>query len=339
MKEEVLYLGDFNLSSGEVVGDTKAFYSLYGEAAEDGSNVVWVIHALTANSRVDQWWSGIVGEAAWIDTTEYAVICVNNLGSCYGSTGPSHCREEQKYVAFPEFTIGDMAHFLDEVRLNLGWSRIHTVIGGSMGGQIALEWLVARPEVFNSAVLLATNASHSSWGRACNESQRMAIESDPDFTSGEASNGLKAARAMAMLSYRNYNTYKRLQDDPDGERPLTYQRYQGAKLANRFNAWSYYRLSQAMDSHDLGKSVHLQTEQALERIRIPVLIIGIKGDLLFPVEEQRYLYEHIPASHMHLIDSIYGHDGFLTETESIGPLLGKFLQSNSTRRLKEYSEL
>jgi homoserine O-acetyltransferase len=200
-------------------------------------------------------------------------------------------------------------------------------IGGSMGGQQLIAWACLQPNLFKFLVPIATNAFHSPWGKAFNASQRMCIEADPSWKekSPEAGMaGLKVARSVALISYRHYDTYGKTQEDLDktieNTRSESYQKYQGEKLAKRFNALSYYMLSKSMDSHHLGRGV-LEAEEMLERINATTLVIGISSDLLFPVSEQQFLAKHIPGAALEVIASIYGHDGFLIEHKKLSELL------------------
>lgn len=189
------------------------------------------------------------------------------------------------------------------------------------GGQQALEWAIMKPELIDHLILVATNAVHSSWGIAFNESQRMSIEVDPTWPESNSQagiNGMKAARATALISYRNYETYQitqaRQENSMGGNlRAVSYQRYQGDKLAKRFNAFSYYRLSTMMDSQDVGRN-RGGVVAALKSIQSKTLVIGIKSDALFPIVEQEFLAKHIPDASFQVIDSLYGHDGFLIES-------------------------
>lgn len=177
------------------------------------------------------------------------------------------------------------------------------------------------PNLFEQLILVATNAVHSPWGIAFNESQRMSIEVDPTWKESNPEAGLegmKAARATALISYRNYETYHITQTRSDNSlgsnlRAISYQRYQGEKLAKRFNAYSYYRLSEMMDSQDVGRN-RGGVIAALKQIKAKTLVIGIKSDALFPIVEQEFLAKHIPDASYQVIDSLYGHDGFLIES-------------------------
>ncbi len=290
-------------------------------------------HALTANSDVFDWWAGLFGPEAPFNPDDYYIVCANILGSCYGTTGPlSENPEtgEPYFHDFPLVTVRDMVAAPEALRNHLSIKKIHLLLGGSLGGQQALEWAILQPNIIENLALIATNARHSAWGIAFNEAQRMAVEADGTWhcrfaQAGDA--GMRAARATALLSYRNYSTYAEAQTDADpvleNYKAQTYQKYQGEKLSRRFNAFSYYRLSQAMDSHHVGRGRgHVET--VLENLRVPALVVGISTDVLFPVSEQAFLARHIPGAVYREIHSEYGHDGFLIETGKLGSLLHEF---------------
>ncbi len=324
-------------------------YTTAGTLNPEKDNVIWICHALTANADPTEWWPGLVGTGKLFDPAVHFIVCANMLGSHYGSTGPlseNPATGEPYYHQFPEVTIRDMVGSLDLLRVELGIHRIHTCIGGSMGGQQALEWAIVQPQLIENLVLIATNAQHSAWGIAFNEAQRMAIEVDstwPERSPYAGLNGMKAARATALLSYRNYETYLKTQTSYEPERTdnypaSSYQRYQGEKLARRFNAFSYWILSKAMDSHHAGRGRGSVTA-ALQGIKSRTLVIGIASDVLFPVEEQRLLAAYIPDAHYEELESLYGHDGFLIECDQITAHYQTFLKASfpiTTRRDVEF---
>jgi homoserine O-acetyltransferase len=320
------YTEAFALESGAVLQGFYLAYHTFGQLNAAGDNAVWVFHALTANSDPTAWWPGLVGPGKLLDPADYFIVCVNMPGSCYGSIGPLEVAGEGGlYQDFPLFTIHDMVRAYQPLRDALGIRRIRVGIGGSMGGQQLLEWAVTEPGAFEFIVPIATNAWHSAWGKAFNESQRWCIEADVSWgtRSPEAGmDGMKVARSVALLSYRHYETYALFQSDEGaagltGYKAASYQRYQGEKLALRFNAFSYYRLSQSMDSHHVGRHLSMTAVEALRRITARTLVIGLRSDILFPVSEQQYLAAHIPEAKFVEIDSAYGHDGFLLEAEAI----------------------
>ncbi|MCD6068376.1 MAG: homoserine O-acetyltransferase [Bacteroidetes bacterium] len=325
----------FHLEGGGILPSFEIAYHTYGTLNTERSNVIWVCHALTANSDVLDWWKGLFGENNLFDPKDYFIVCANNLGSCYGTTGPLSVNEDigqPWYAYFPEVTIRDMVNAHEVLRVHLGIEKINTIIGGSQGGQQVLEWNILQPELFENTIVVATNAKHSAWGIAFNEAQRLAIKADRTYYANlpdGGSKGLQAARAIALLSYRGYETFTGTQTEKDNEKTgdykaSSYQRHQGQKLVKRFNAYSYVILSQAMDSHNVGRN-RGSLEKALEQITARTLVIGIKNDLLFPVSEQWLLTEQILNAEFAAIDSFYGHDGFLIETEKLTNIIASFL--------------
>ncbi|MFL5731126.1 MAG: homoserine O-acetyltransferase, partial [Cytophagaceae bacterium] len=260
----LIHKNPFLFESGRSISSLSIAYSVYGNMNPAKDNVIWVCHALTANSEAITWWDGLIGEGKLYDTSKYYVVCANIIGSCYGTSGPLEVNPETGrpyYLSFPQFTIRDLVAAHEILRKHLGIEKIHTCIGGSLGGQQAMEWAIINPDLIENLVLLATNAFHSPWGIAFNEAQRMALQADPtwDRDSADAGQaGMAAARAVALLSYRNYHTYQHSQSEESCEKTdhfkaSSYQNYQGEKLVKRFNAHSYWYLSKAMDSHHVGR--------------------------------------------------------------------------------------
>lgn len=322
------------LESGAVLPAFTLAYHTYGSLNAEGNNVIWICHALTANSDAQTWWPGLIGDGLLFDTAKYFVVCANILGSCYGSTGPlskNPNTDSNYYGDFPLITIRDLVKGHKLLKNHLQINQIELLIGASLGGQQALEWAIDEPNSIQKLVLIATNAKHSAWGIAFNEAQRMAIKADVTFglpNDKAGSEGLKAARATAMLSYRSYASYLNSQNDAehkiDGFKSSSYQQYQGFKLSERFNAYSYWTLSKAMDSHHVGRNRN-SIENALQKVKAQTVVLGIVSDQLFPTVEQEFLASTIPNAQLHLIDSIYGHDGFLIETEQISKILHPFI--------------
>lgn len=327
----------FQLESGQQLDRFTIAYTTHGKLNEQRDNVVWVCHALTGNANPLEWWGELVRPGSLIDPQKHFIVCANMLGSCYGSTGADDypADQQQSYgLEFPLITTRDMAHAHERLREHLNIQQIYMGIGGSMGGQQLLEWAIIQPKIFNHLCLLATNAKHSPWGIAFNEAQRMALKSDKSFGTNEKDAGragLASARAIAMLSYRHYNTYGKSQQESeenkiDDFKASSYQRYQGEKLWQRFSPLAYWTLSKAMDSHNIARG-RGSVKKALAQITAKTLVIGINTDVLFPKSEQVELATYIPLAHLEIINSHYGHDGFLTETEKISSLLKRFLNN------------
>lgn len=330
----------FKLECGEALPSLVISYHTYGQLNSEGNNVVWICHALTANSEVASWWGGLVGPQKLFDTDKYFVVCANIIGSCYGTTGPLSINQrtgKPYYSEFPLITIRDMvnAHIMLCSALNI--KKIDAMVGASMGGYQALEWCIMQPAMVRRVILIATAARETAWGIAIHTAQRMAIEADGTWgTLNDKSGveGLKAARAIGMLTYRSYHMYKQLQTDTDMDKwenfkASSYLIYQGNKLANRFNAYSYWILTRSMDSHNVARGRSNSVEAVLQRIQQSALIIGISSDLLCPVEEQRFIATHIPGATLLEIDSNFGHDGFLTETKQISDYSSQWLNESA----------
>ena len=325
------YPSDFTLETGGSLPGFQLKYTTLGKLNEDRDNVVWICHALTGNSDFTDWWGGLFTSDGPFDPSKFFIICANMPGGCYGSTGPLSTNPQTGtpyYHNFPVLTNRDVVNAFDLLRKELGIRKVHTLIGGSLGGQQVLEWAIHQPDAFENIIPIACNASHSPWGIAFNEAQRMAIEADQTWKENDpraGSEGLKAARAIGMISYRHYDTFGETQSDKTNEktdefRASTYQRYQGDKLTNRFNAFTYWRLSKMMDSHNVGRN-RASIEKALHTIRAKALVIGIESDILFPLQEQKFLAQQIPRAVFSVMHSIYGHDGFLVEFDQLKKII------------------
>ncbi len=332
----------FTTESGEQIKGLEIAYHTWGNLNEAKDNVIWICHALTANSDAADWWPGMVGPGLCFDTDRYFVICANVLGSCYGTTGPLSINPDtgkQWLHTFPEITIRDVVRVNDLLREYLGIRHIHMVTGGSIGGFQSMEWAIIKPELFSHIVLIACSAKASPWVIAFNESQRLALMADCSFAEGyrkrsnddyhaketDGSEGLKAARSMALISYRASEAYNHTQSETTDEkltdyRASSYQQYQGEKLVKRFNAYSYYILTRFIDSHNIYRgrsSIH----ELLGAIKARTLVVGITTDILYPVSEQKHLASIFPNASYKEIYSDFGHDGFLIETDQLTELI------------------
>jgi homoserine O-acetyltransferase len=338
MTQEIFHSQEpLTLESGEILSRFQLAYTTYGQLNPEKSNVIWVVHALTGDSKAAEWWSGLIGEDKFFDPGNHYIICANLLGSNYGSTNPFSINPETGeayYYDFPQVTSRDLAASLEVLRIQLGLEKIHTLIGGSLGGQVALEWAVTLGQKLKNAVILASTAKASPWVIGFNETQRMAIESDCTWGNRDeeaGKKGLETARAIAMLSYRSPADLRIKQSDKedklDGFRSSSYLRYQGQKLANRFNALSYWALTKAMDSHDLGRN-RGGVEPALAQIEARVLAIGVNSDILFLPQESQFISQKVKRGTYKEIDSTAGHDAFLIEFEQLAYILKSFYLEN-----------
>lgn len=326
----------FELELGGKIQNLTIAYDTYGTLAEGGGNAVWVCHALTANSDVADWWPHTVEKGAFLDPEKCFTVCANIIGSCYGSTGPlsvNPATGKPYYGDFPRLTIRDMARAHSLLADHLGLRRIHALVGSSVGGFQAVEWIAAEPRRFGRLVLIATDVKASPWSIAIDETQRMAIRADatwgePRADAGAA--GLAAARAIGLLSYRGGEGYNLTQQDPesdtlpDDHRACTYQRHQGDKLVKRFNAYSYMTILDAFDTHDVGRG-RGGVDAALRRICCPTMVVGLTTDIIFTPAEQREIARRIPGAVYREISSPLGHDGFLVEHGQLNAILNDFL--------------
>ncbi len=327
----------FELECGAVLPELVIAYHTFGERRDD--NIMWVCHALTANSDVSDWWPGTVEEGRFLDPAKYFTVCANILGSPYGTTGPMSVNPstgERWYGDFPFVTMRDMARANLLLADHLGISRVRAVVGGSIGGFQAMEMELLRPGFAERLILAVCSAKTTPWDIALNESHRMAIRADRTF--GErrqdaAQKGLAAARSIALLSYRGSLAYNATQEDPDDSlkrdtyRAATYQQYQGKKFIKRFDVYSYWTITEAFDSHDVGRG-RGGCEAALSTIGCPAMVIGITSDIIIPITEQNFLYRHIPGAEIRLMNSDFGHDGFLVESEKLNAIITPFIEEN-----------
>lgn len=338
------YNGQLKLESGKHLNDFQLQYSTYGKLSDNKDNIIWVCHALTGSSNFLEWWDGLFGAGKLFDPDKHFIICANTLGGCYGSTGPLSIDPQRKtpyFHKFPQVTNRDLINAFDLLRTDLGLPKINTLIGGSLGGQHALEWAITHPDLIENLIVIASNAQHSPWGIAFNESQRMAIQQDitwPLSIPTAGLNGMKTARSIALLSYRCYQTYQNTQSETDDEKldnykASSYQAYQGEKLTKRFNAFSYWILSKAMDSQNIGRG-RGGIEKALAAIKANTLTVGISTDVLFPPEEQKYIASKVEGAVYSEINSIYGHDGFLIECDTLSEIIQNFYNHNK-KKLKK----
>ncbi|WP_293945203.1 MULTISPECIES: homoserine O-acetyltransferase family protein [unclassified Sphingobacterium] len=331
----------FVFENGRELVNLQISYEVFGKLNADRSNVVWVCHALTANANVLDWWPGLFGTDELFNPNDYYIVCANVIGSAYGSSNPlsiNPATGQPYYLSFPEFTVKDLVNAHQLLAAHLDINQIEVLIGGSLGGQQALEWAASKTIAINQLIVVGTNAVHSPWGIAFNESQRLAITADRTFYANHpdgGAKGLKVARSIALLSYRNYTTYDHTQRDNDGNKvndykAASYQNYQGEKLVKRYNAYSYFYLTKAMDSHNLARG-RASLEAALAGINCSTLVLGINTDMLFPADEQKFIAQHIPNASYQEIESTYGHDGFLIETKKLTAIIHNFLENK-----KEY---
>ena len=325
------------LESGAVLAEVDITYDTFGTLNEAKDNVIWVCHALTANSDVADWWPHTVEEGRFLDPTRYFIVCANFLGSHYGTTSPLSVNPttgEKYYYDFPQITVRDMVKCHQLLAKHLGIERVKLLIGSSIGGFQCMEWAISEPKFMESVALIATTTCTEPWAAAFNESQRMAIRTDKtwgELRDDAGIDGMAVARSIALISYRGGAAYNATQQDENPteasftRRAHSYQQYQGEKLRRRFNAMSYYRLSEAVDSHNIARG-RGSIAEALAKIEARALVVAISSDILFPPEAHVPMREHIRDVEYHLIESEFGHDGFLVEHEKLNTIIQNFLR-------------
>jgi homoserine O-acetyltransferase len=353
-------IGSFDFEAGATIPDVRIAYETLGTLSPNRDNAVLVLHALTGDSHLvghagpghptDGWWSGIVGPGLAIDTNRWFVVSPNMLGGCQGSTGPASLGPDgtEWGASFPYTSVTDQVRAQVAFSDAIGISRWAAVIGGSMGGMHAIEWGVAQPERVDRLAVIAAPARSSADQIALNSVQVEAIHIDPRFAGGDyydaadgegPHRGLALARRMALLNYRSRSELNgRFERSwQSGISPLgrdgrfaveSYLDFHGNKFTRRFDANSYITLVQAMNSHDVGRG-RGGIPQALSRVTMPTLVIGITSDRLFPVEDQALIARLVPGcidgDEAVLLDSPFGHDGFLIENDAVGSELARIL--------------
>jgi homoserine O-acetyltransferase len=346
--------GGFALEGGGLLPEITVAYETWGTPNAERSNGVLVLHALTGDSHAagpvapghatSGWWDGLIGPGAAIDTDRYFVVCPNVLGGCQGTTGPSSRGPDGAHYGsqFPLITIRDQVGVEVALADQLGIARWACVIGGSMGGMRVLEWCVGHPERVRRAVVLAVGAAATADQIALCSLQIRAIRQDAAFAGGDyygtgarPVDGLAIARGIGQVSYRTAAEFEsrfgrqvQAEEDPlKGGRYAveSYLQHHGDKLAERFDANSYVVLSEAMNHHDVGRG-RGGIERALGLVRAEVTVAGIGSDRLYPLGLQHELGRLLPGGRpVTVVESRFGHDGFLLEIEQIGEIVATCL--------------
>lgn len=340
----VVDIGSLTLESGAVIDDVSIAVQRWGELSPERDNVVMVLHALTGDSNIHGWWDGIAGPGKPIDTDRWCAVATNVLGGCRGSTGPSSPARDGKAWGsrFPTITVRDQVNADVAVLAALGVTEVAAVVGGSMGGARALEWMVGYPDRVRAGLLLAIGARATADQIGTQSTQIAAIEADPDWQGGDyhgtgrsPATGLQLARRFAHLTYRGeVELDTRFGNEAQGgEDPLaggryavqSYLEHQGTKLIRRFDAGSYVALTDALSTHDVGRG-RGGVAAALRSCPVPAVVGGITSDRLYPLRLQSELADLLPGSTgLRVVESVYGHDGFLLETEAVGELIRQTL--------------
>ncbi|MGV0635786.1 homoserine O-acetyltransferase [Mycolicibacillus trivialis] len=360
----VVDIGSLRLESGAVLDDVSIAVQRWGELSPARDNVVMVLHALTGDSHVTGpagpghptagWWDDVVGSGAPIDTDRWCVVATNALGGCRGSTGPaSLARDGEPWGArFPATTIRDQVAADLAALAALGITEVAAVIGGSMGGARALEWMVGHPDTVSAGLLLAVGARATADQIGTQSTQVAAIKADPNWQGGDYHGtgrtpdaGLDIARRIAHLTYRGeaelderFGNDRQGNEDPaHGGRYAvqSYLEHQGGKLVARFDAGSYVALTDALSSHDIGRG-RGGVAAALRGCPVPAVVGGITSDRLYPLRLQQELADLLPGCDgLDVLDSDRGHDSFLLETEAVGGLIRRTLALAERRGVRQ----
>lgn len=357
-------VGPLALEAGGRLDDVRVAFETWGELSPAGDNAVLVLHALTGDSHVagergpghptPGWWDGAIGPGRPIDTDRYFVVAPNVLGGCQGTTGPAsaHPVDGRPYGSrFPFLTIRDQVAAEAALADHLGIERWALVVGGSMGGMRVLEWAVGHPGRVARVLALATCAAATGDQIAWCAPQLAAIRSDPGWADGDYYDaapgqgphvGLGIARRVAQVTYRSGNEINlRFGRTPQhGENPIggdgryaieSYLDHHADKLVSRFDANSYLVLTEAMNSHDVGRG-RGGVAAALARVTARTVVAAVDSDRLYPVELSAQVAAGIPgAEPLRVLHSPYGHDGFLIEAEEVGQLVADLLASSPER--------
>lgn len=313
-----LAVPSFSLESGETLYDLRQAYALEGTLNARRDNLVIVFHALTGSpDAAGDWWSGVIGPGLALDTSRYAVLAPNLLGSCYGTSGPTDYPDRR----FPSITPRDQARFAALVVESLGVSNVALVTGGSLGGMVALEWTATFTGRTRTTVVLAAPAAHTAHAIAWNAVQRAVLDATGDA-------GLAIARQISMIAFRSEREFEARFGRAVGANGQfaveSYLDHQGRKLVARFDAATYRTLLDAMDAHDVGRG-RGGLAPALRSLGGVVYAVGIPGDQLYSADVVRQWAELAGAEYRKL-ESSFGHDAFLLEQEQVGVILGDALR-------------
>ncbi len=343
------------LESGQRLGPITLAYETYGELDQNRGNAVLALHAFSGDAHVagyhkgddkPGWWDDMIGPEKALDTNKYFVICSNVIGGCKGSTGPSSINPEtgEPYALdFPVITIADMVNAQRHLIEHLGIDKLLCVIGGSMGGMQALQWVAARPKMIRSAIPIATALKHSPQQIAFNEVGRQAVMADPAWNHGQyygksrPERGLAIARMIGHITYMSDKSMETKFSRKLKEKDYSYGfqtdfevegylRYQGDSFVKRFDANSYLYITKAIDYFDLSGQNLIP---AGTNIDVHFLVIAFQSDWLYPSYQSQEIVRKLKMRHMDAtyieIKSTYGHDAFLLEVEEETMLIRHFL--------------
>ncbi len=354
--------GTFNMQRGGVLPKVEIAYETWGTLAPGKDNAILLFTGLSPSAHAAAspqdstpgWWEYMLGPGKPLDTRTYYVICVNSLGSCFGTTGPASLnpRTGKPYrLGFPELSVEDMARTGHATVQSLGITRLHTVMGASLGGMSALAYAMLHPDAVENLISLSTATRATAYAIALRSLQREIIRHDPHWNNGnyehgkEPVEGMRLARKLGLTTYRSAKEWeqrfgrKRLPAELVDKKTVfdmefeveSYLEANTRKFINSFDANCYLYLSRAMDLFDVAEHGG-STEAGLSRVRVRrALVIGVETDILFPFDQQKQLAEGlkqvIPEVTLAVLPSIHGHDAFLVDKERFGPAVGQFLST------------
>jgi len=339
-ERQFISIGDLELESGEVLTNITIAYQSWGELNKSRDNAILINHALTGWSDVPAWWPSLVGPGLPFDTDKYFIICPNVIGGCQGSTGPASLAPDGKPYGsrFPYLTIRDMVAAEYTFTEKVGIAKYLLAVGPSLGGMRALEWAISHPDRVGAICTIGSSAVATGDQIGAASIQIRAIKKDPHFYGGDFYDkengpveGMGIARRIAHLTYRTESEMdvrfgREMQGDETGRYAVeSYLDHQADKLARRFDANTYLILTEAMNSHDVGRD-RGGVDAALGSIKIPVIVVSIDTDRLFPPRLQQEIFELTPTAEApDILVSPFGHDGFLVEVESVGAIIRRAL--------------
>ena len=349
------------LDCGKTLAPVNIRYESYGELSPDRDNAILIVHALSGDAHVagyhdcsdrkPGWWNEMVGSGKPFDTDRYYVVCSNVIGGCSGSTGPRSINPDtgNRYnMDFPVITISDMVRAQERLTRHLGISKWLAIAGGSMGGMQVLEWVSSYPDMVGSAIPIASTARLSAQGIAFDWVGRESIMSDPNWNKGNYEDalpekGLAIARMLAHITYLSdesmYNKFGRKLQDVDqyaydfakNFAVESYLDYQGHRFVERFDANSYLYITRAMDYYDMAARGGGDLSKAFAGVKCPFLVVSFKSDWLFPSYQSLEIVQALLRNNVDVtycdIDSSYGHDAFLLEIDTLGRMIGDFLDN------------
>lgn len=369
----------FKLECGAKLPEVNVEYETYGELSEGKDNVILICHALSGDAHVagwdaaakghperkwrlthPGWWDAVIGPGKPIDTERFFVVCANVLGSCYGTTGPASIEPStgKPYgLRFPKVTVGDWVVMEKTLLEHLGIKHIYAVIGGSLGGQQALEWALRYPKAIGKCIIMASGPKLSAQGLGFNAVARNAIMRDVNFANGDyygnkkgPDNGLAVARMLAHITYLSGKGMdfkfgrERLDKNDDMQRGFeaefsveSYLNHQSKSFVERFDADSYLYITRAMDYYDAASAWgDGDLRKACRRLHSELMVVSFSSDWLYPPAEARefvnaILAENKPVTYVE-IQSESGHDAFLVDTVPVGRLLRAYLLAPGINR-------